>query len=148
MTGTTDSAPLCGLILVDKQPGITSHFVVARIRKILKLDKVGHLGTLDPFASGLLPIMIGGATRLADEVMEGKKGYLFEISFGSETDTLDIEGQVVRTEAVPENFALQLVDVLNQFTGLISQVPPSFSALKMNGKPLYEHMRGKGELQK
>lgn len=140
------SQNLCGFILVDKQPGITSHFVVSRVKKILKTDKVGHLGTLDPFASGLLPIMIGGATRLADEVMDGKKGYLFDITFGVETDTLDLVGNTVKELPVPSNFPLLLANILPQFTGDVSQVPPSYSALKMNGMPLYEHMRGTGAL--
>lgn len=140
------SQNLCGFILIDKQPGMTSHFVVSRVKKTLKTDKVGHLGTLDPFASGLLPIMIGGATRLADEVMDGKKGYLFDITFGVETDTLDLAGAVVKEQPVPADFPVRLANVLAQFTGDISQVPPSYSALKMNGMPLYEHMRGTGAL--
>jgi tRNA pseudouridine55 synthase len=116
------------------------------MRKILNIDKVGHLGTLDPFATGLLPVLIGGATRLSDEIMDGKKQYLFTISLGTETDTLDYSGRVINEAAVPENFNEKIQEKLYQFTGNIEQVPPVYSALKMNGRPLYEYMRATGKL--
>ncbi len=141
---TTSS--LSGLILVDKAAGLTSHAVVSSVRKILKMDKVGHLGTLDPFATGLLPILVGGSTRLSDEIMDGKKQYLFTISLGKETDTLDYSGQVVAEAEVPQDFERKILGALREFTGNIEQVPPVYSALKMNGRPLYEYMRATGKL--
>ncbi|NBW83421.1 tRNA pseudouridine(55) synthase TruB [bacterium] len=135
------------LILIDKPEGPTSHAVVATIKRALKAEKVGHLGTLDPFASGLLPIMIGNTARLSDEAMDGKKGYLFTIGFGHETDTLDPTGRVIASAELPEQNSLKNIDkVLEQFTGLIEQVPPAYSALKFNGMPLYEYMRATGKL--
>jgi tRNA pseudouridine55 synthase len=138
--------PLSGLLLVDKPAGPTSHAVVGLLKRLLHPERIGHLGTLDPFASGLLPVMLGGATRLADEAMEGLKGYQFSIHFGKETDTLDCQGQVVReavtTDVTPEN----LLALLPRFTGTLFQTPPAYSALKHNGRPLYEYMRAEGKL--
>jgi tRNA pseudouridine55 synthase len=140
-----------GLLLIDKSPGFTSHHIVSYIRKCIKKSsetemRVGHLGTLDPFASGLLPILIGGATRLSDEMMDGKKQYLFQIKLGLETDTLDTAGQVTKELPVPENYLDKIKDNLSLFTGEIEQVPPVYSALKMQGRPLYEYMRAEGKL--
>jgi tRNA pseudouridine55 synthase len=137
---------LCGLVLIDKGAGITSHKVVSAMRKILNIDKVGHLGTLDPFATGLLPVLVGGATRLSDEIMDGKKQYLFTITLGTETDTLDYSGRVIEQCEVPNHFEEKIKEILSRFLGSIEQVPPVYSALKMNGKPLYEYMRATGKL--
>lgn len=135
------------LILIDKPEGPTSHAVVAALKRALKVAKVGHLGTLDPFASGLLPVMIGQTARLADEAMDGKKGYLFSIGLGSQTDTLDPSGRVIETAPVPSDLdARQIETVLESFRGHIEQVPPAYSALKVNGMPLYEYMRATGTL--
>lgn len=137
---------LCGMLLVDKPEGLTSHAVVSYIRKTLHIDKVGHLGTLDPFASGLLPILIGGATRLSDEILSSQKQYLFTIQFGTETDTLDSCGQIVKQEKVPQDFEQKIKNILPNFLGEVEQVPPVYSALKMQGRPLYEYMRAVGKL--
>lgn len=135
------------LILIDKPEGPTSHAVVAALKLALSVAKVGHLGTLDPFASGLLPIMVGNTARLADEAMDGKKGYLFTIGLGSQTDTLDPSGRVVATAPLPPELNEQKIEaVLEKFRGRIDQVPPAYSALKVNGMPLYEYMRATGEL--
>ena len=135
------------ILLVDKPAGITSHFVVSKLKRILKPQRIGHLGTLDPFATGLLPIMLGGGTKLADSVMDGEKGYIFDISFGSETSTLDPTGTLVRQAAVTDVNLDSLKNVVeNQFLGMIEQVPPAYSALKVNGRPLYEYMRAEGQL--
>lgn len=144
-----------GLLLIDKAPGFTSHQVVAYFKKLIKnslnepqksLFKIGHLGTLDPFASGLLPILIGGVTRLSDEMMDGRKQYLFTIKLGLETDTLDTAGQVIKNSDVPNNYLEKIKNNLPQFIGEIEQVPPAYSALKMQGRPLYEYMRAEGKL--
>lgn len=137
---------LCGMILVDKPVGMTSHQIVSYFRKNLPVEKVGHLGTLDPFASGLLPILLGGATRLSDEILGSKKQYLFTIQLGTETDTLDIQGKPIATAPVPSDFYDRIVSALPGFHGQIEQVPPVYSALKMNGQPLYAYMRGVGQL--
>lgn len=135
------------LLLIDKPEGPTSHTVVSLIKRTLKTDKAGHLGTLDPFASGLLPVLIGNTARLADEAMDGKKGYLFSIGFGTETDTLDPTGREIAQAPLPSPLsAAALESVLDGFRGCIEQVPPVYSALKMNGMPLYEHMRATGKL--
>jgi len=135
-----------GLVLIDKPEGITSHAVVSYFKKTLEIKKIGHLGTLDPFASGLLPIMIGGATRLCDEILSSQKHYLFTIQLGVETDTLDCCGIATKHASVPQNLEEKLTLVLPDFIGDIEQVPPVYSALKMQGRPLYEHMRATGTL--
>lgn len=141
------SLSLNGYVLVDKPAGPTSHAVISRFRKVLGKDtRIGHLGTLDPFATGLLPVLIGGATRLADAVMEGSKQYAFTIGLGEETDTLDPQGKVVAQAPVPVDWERSLPKVLDAFRGEIEQVPPVYSALKMNGRPLYEHIRATGSL--
>ncbi len=145
------SSTISGLLLLDKPENITSHFVVSSFKKTLKTlgyknTKIGHLGTLDPFASGLLPIMIGGVTRLNDELIGHKKQYLFEITLGQETDTLDCQGQIICEKPIPALEEVDILKIIPKFKGEISQVPPAYSALKMNGRPLYEFMRVQGEL--
>jgi tRNA pseudouridine55 synthase len=129
------------ILLVDKPAGITSAEVVRRIKALVKPARVGHLGTLDPFATGLLPIMIGEGTKLAPFLEGGDKEYHGTIHLGAETDTLDREGQVTRTAPVPELTALRLAEVARQFTGSIEQIPPVFSAIKRDGVPLYKRAR-------
>jgi tRNA pseudouridine55 synthase len=135
-----------GLVLVDKCAGPTSHAVVSAFKRALSPERIGHLGTLDPFASGLLPIMLGGATRLADDAMEGRKRYLFAVRFGSETDTLDPSGRVVREASVNGVNRASVEASLASFRGAIQQTPPAYSALKVGGRPLYEYMRAEGKL--
>lgn len=132
------------ILLVDKPAGITSAEAVRRIKRRVKPDRVGHLGTLDPFATGLLPIMIGEATKLAPFIEGGEKRYEGIIRLGSETDTLDREGAVTRTAEIPVLDADALREVAARFTGRISQVPPVYSAIKRDGVPLYRRAR-KGE---
>ncbi len=145
MDGSVVRAPH-GIILIDKPAGITSSEVVRRIKAIVKPVRVGHLGTLDPFATGLLPIMIGEATRLAPFLEGGAKQYQGVISLGTETDTLDRDGAVVRTAAVPALDRARLDEVAARFTGAIDQVPPIFSALKRDGVRLYDLARRGGEV--
>jgi tRNA pseudouridine55 synthase len=130
-----------GIILVDKPAGITSAEAVRRIKKRVKPSRVGHLGTLDPFATGVLPIMIGEATKLAPFLEGGDKEYSGLIRLGAETDTLDREGRVVRTAPLPELTDERLAAVAARFTGAIEQVPPVFSAIKRAGVPLYRLAR-------
>ena len=135
-----------GILVIDKPPGITSHDVVSRVRRILKTRRVGHTGTLDPFATGVLVVLIGKATRLAQFVDKDEKEYDALIQFGWETDTGDGTGNAERgtrnAEFVEE--ALARIDweaVLSKFRGEILQTPPMYSAKKVAGKKLYELAR-------
>jgi len=129
------------IVLVDKPAGISSAEVVRRVKSRVKPARVGHLGTLDPFATGLLPIMIGEATKLAPFIDGGDKEYTGLIRLGVETDTLDRDGAVVRRADVPAIAAENLAQVTAQFSGAIEQVPPVFSAIKRAGVPLYRLAR-------
>ena len=129
------------ILLVDKPAGISSAEVVRRIKSRVKPARVGHLGTLDPFATGLLPVMIGEATKLAPFIEGGDKEYEGVIRLGVETDTLDRDGAEVRRAYVPALFPEKLEQVAAQFTGVIEQVPPVYSAIKRSGVPLYKLAR-------
>lgn len=131
-----------GLVLIDKPVGPTSFRVVQQVRRALQIKKVGHSGTLDPFASGLLIICIGRpATRLIPRLMLGDKLYEAEMRLGVETDTLDLEGQVVAERPVPVLGMAEVRACLDSFMGNQLQAPPAFSALKHQGKPLYQYAR-------
>jgi tRNA pseudouridine55 synthase len=130
-----------GILLVDKPAGISSAEAVRRVKSRVKPARVGHLGTLDPFATGLLPIMIGEATKLAPFIDGGDKEYAGLIRLGVETDTLDRDGAEVRRADVPAISEEKLAQVTAQFTGAIEQVPPVYSAIKRAGVPLYRLAR-------
>ncbi|AIS52478.1 tRNA pseudouridine synthase B [Thermoanaerobacter kivui] len=130
-----------GILNVLKPPGMTSHNVVDFIRKTFKIKKVGHTGTLDPDAAGVLPICIGYATKFTSYLMEQKKRYRFEITFGFSTDTLDKSGKIIDSGPVVLIKDEELFQVLNKFKGNIKQVPPMYSAKKIKGKKLYEYAR-------
>lgn len=130
-----------GIVIVDKPAGISSAEVVRRVKSRVKPARVGHLGTLDPFATGLLPIMIGEATKLAPFIEGGDKEYEGVIRLGVETDTLDRDGAEVRRAEVPAVTAEKLAQVATQFRGAIEQVPPVYSAIKRAGVPLYKLAR-------
>jgi tRNA pseudouridine55 synthase len=129
------------ILLVDKPAGISSAEVVRRVKSRVKPARVGHLGTLDPFATGLLPIMIGEATKLAPFIDGGDKEYAGLIRLGIETDTLDRDGTEVFRAGVPDISAEKLAQVTAQFTGAIEQIPPVYSAIKRAGVPLYRLAR-------
>jgi tRNA pseudouridine55 synthase len=139
-----------GILVIDKPAGITSHDVVARVRRVLKTRRVGHTGTLDPFATGVLVVLVGRATRLAQFLDKDEKEYEAVVRFGFETDTGDVTGMRsaecgMRNEELTESLnAIDWDKVLNDFRGEIEQVPPMYSAKKVAGKKLYEHAR-KGE---
>ena len=125
-----------GFLLIDKPSGITSAECVSRIKKILNEKKVGHCGTLDPLATGMLPICVGEATKFSSYVSNQSKGYLVKVLFGVETDTGDITGKELSTSKI--NFSLEeLKAVLESLSGELEQIPPMYSALKQKGKPLY-----------
>ena len=130
-----------GFIVIDKPAGITSHDVVSRVRRILGIRKVGHTGTLDPFATGVLPVAVNDGTKAIPFLDEGIKCYEAVMRLGVTTDTLDITG-TVQTETDSTSVGLeQFVEALSGFTGSISQTPPMFSAIKQNGQPLYKLAR-------
>ncbi|HER62594.1 MAG TPA: tRNA pseudouridine(55) synthase TruB, partial [Desulfobacteraceae bacterium] len=131
-----------GIFLVDKPRGVTSFKVVRHVRRLLGIKKVGHAGTLDPFATGLLIICAGRpATRLIERFMGGTKIYRALLQLGQETETLDPEGKVCRTVPVPELSGEEIRTCLEDFTGRQQQVPPRYSAAKYKGKPLYHYAR-------
>ncbi len=128
-------------LVVDKPPDLTSHDVVAIVRAVTGVRKVGHTGTLDPFATGVLPLAIGAATRLIRYLDEEEKIYDATIKMGTATETGDPTGRVTRTEPVPELEPDRVQEVLNGFIGERLQVPHPFSAVKVDGKRLYEYAR-------
>ncbi|HAC63461.1 MAG TPA: tRNA pseudouridine(55) synthase TruB [Cyanothece sp. UBA12306] len=132
-----------GFIALNKPSGITSHDCVARVRKILKLKKVGHGGTLDPLATGVLPIAVGSATRLLAFLPE-KKAYRAKIRLGVQTTTDDLEGEVISSQVAPNLTLEQVEPLLRQFIGTIPQIPPMYSAIQKDGQRLYDLAR-KGE---
>jgi tRNA pseudouridine55 synthase len=137
-----------GIIVIDKPAGPTSAEIVREIKlRIGKRTRVGHLGTLDPFATGVLPILVGEGTKLAPFLQEGTREYAGLIRLGSETDTLDSTGHIVRTAQVPSLTRAHLTAIANQFTGTIEQTPPLFSAIKRQGVPLYKLARRGIELE-
>ncbi len=134
-----------GLLIIDKPVGPTSHDVVYKAKRLLGA-KVGHTGTLDPLAAGVLPLLIGRATRLARFFQNADKEYVAEVELGTSTDTCDREGRVIRQAAVPELSEEQVVEILSGFRGLIRQRPPMYSAIKVQGKKLYELARRQVEM--
>ncbi len=131
-----------GVFLVDKPVDLSSFGVVSRLRRILAIKKVGHAGTLDPFATGLLIVCAGRqATKLISRFMEGEKEYLATLRLGVETETHDTEGAVTARRPVGEISKSEVEDCLRKFIGRQMQVPPAYSALKHKGKPLYYYAR-------
>jgi tRNA pseudouridine55 synthase len=130
-----------GILLVDKPEGMSSAAVVRMLKPRVEGAKLGHLGTLDPFASGLLPLCVGEATKVARYLLLERKAYCGTIRLGVETDTLDRTGQPTGQSAVPPVSARRLEEVADRFVGVQRQVPPMFSALKRDGIPLYKLAR-------
>jgi len=133
-----------GFLVIDKPPGVTSHDVVAAVRRVTGVKKVGHTGTLDPFATGVLPLALGRSTRLIQYLDESIKVYDATIRFGTSTNTGDPTGEVTVTADLPEADEDEVLTVLDEFLGERQQEPPAFSAVKVAGKPLYHYAR-KGE---
>lgn len=136
-----------GLFLVDKPQGMTSHDVVAKVRRILKTKEVGHCGTLDPLATGLLVLAVGEGTKVVSVLTEGDKGYSGQIQFGIQTDTLDITGEIVKTSACPQDFK-KIQTHLNFFTGELELPVPRHSAIKVQGQRLYTKARNHEEFER
>ncbi len=130
-----------GILAINKAKNMTSHDVVAILRKKLGTKKVGHTGTLDPIATGVLPMCIGRATKLSQYVSDLGKAYIADLEFGKETSTYDCEGEVINISDKQIFTKEEINKELNKFKGEISQVPPIYSAIKVDGKKLYEYAR-------
>ncbi|KIL73614.1 tRNA pseudouridine(55) synthase TruB [Pseudobacillus badius] len=131
-----------GILPLWKEKGMTSHDCVFKVRKILKMKKVGHTGTLDPDVEGVLPICLGRATKLAEYIMNSGKVYEGEVTIGFSTTTEDASGDIVEQQPVSSRISRKdILSVLQSLTGEIMQTPPMFSAVKVNGKRLYEYAR-------
>ena len=131
-----------GIIVINKEKEYTSHDVVAKLKKKLNISKVGHTGTLDPNATGVLPILIGKGTKFSKYLINHDKIYEVELELGKKTDTADIEGKVIEEKNVDEKYIKEnLLQVLECFVGKQEQIPPMYSAIKKNGKKLYEYAR-------
>jgi len=130
-----------GILLLDKPQGLTSNGALQRVRKAYGAKSAGHVGTLDPMATGMLPICLDEATKVIAEIESGAKAYEFTLSLGSRTATGDADGEVVETLPVPPLDATAIEVVLATFRGVLNQVPPMYSALKRDGRPLYELAR-------
>ncbi|REK76553.1 tRNA pseudouridine(55) synthase TruB [Paenibacillus paeoniae] len=130
-----------GILAVWKPEGWTSHDVVAKVRRLLKLKRVGHTGTLDPMVTGVLPLCLGRSTRVVEYVQERPKAYEAVLRLGIATDTEDLTGEIIDQQPVGSVSTAQVEEVLQRFLGTIDQVPPMFSAVKVDGKRLYELAR-------
>jgi len=130
-----------GIVLLDKPQGLSSTAAGLRVRRLLGASKAGHVGSLDPMATGMLPICLGEATKLAGEIVEGDKVYLFTIALGARTSTGDTEGEVIERAPVPTLEPDRIAAALACFIGETQQVPPMYSALKQGGVPLYKRAR-------
>jgi len=139
-------ADIHGWVVLDKPVGMTSTHAVAVVRRMLNAKKAGHAGTLDPLASGLLPLAFGEATKTVPYVVDGEKAYAFTVTFGIETDTDDAEGRIVqKSDARPTE--ADILAALPRFTGSVTQVPPRYSAIKVDGERAYDLARGGEEVE-
>jgi tRNA pseudouridine55 synthase len=130
-----------GILLLDKPRGLSSNAALQRVRSLFNREKAGHVGSLDPLATGMLPICLGEATKVAGDVLDGRKCYRFTVALGARTATGDTEGEVVATAAVPGLERAAVEAVLVHFHGQQQQVPPMYSAIKQGGQPLYRLAR-------
>ena len=137
-----------GILLLDKPAGLSSNAALQRVRRALGVEKAGHVGSLDPLATGMLPICLGEATKVAGDVVSGRKCYRFTIGLGARTATGDTEGAVVETAPVPTLDPASIELVRQRFLGRQTQVPPMYSALKRDGQPLYKLARAGVEVER
>ena len=139
---------ISGIVLLDKPEGLSSNAALQRTRRALGADKAGHVGSLDPLATGMLPVCLGEATKVAGELVGGRKRYRFAVRLGAATATGDREGNVIETGPVPALERDSIEAVLERFQGVQQQVPPMYSALKRDGRPLYELARAGLEVER
>jgi tRNA pseudouridine55 synthase len=142
-TRSTNPNPECvdGVLIIDKPSGWTSHDVVAKIRNLTRIKKVGHTGTLDPFATGVLPLTLGKATRLTNYFLSSDKVYHGVMRFGFATSTYDVDGEPMGDDLQPDLDPRRLEDIFSHYSGIIRQTLPPYSAKKVQGKPLYSYAR-------
>lgn len=140
--------PVHGVLLLDKPLGLSSNQALQKAKWLLRADKAGHTGTLDPLATGVLPLCFGAATKFSQLQLEADKTYEAVLLLGQKTSTGDAEGEVTETRAVPPITALMLEDLTTRFSGPQTQVPPMYSALKKDGKALYEYARAGQEVER
>jgi tRNA pseudouridine55 synthase len=136
-----------GIIIINKPQGFTSQDVVSKTKKILNEKKAGHTGTLDPLATGVLPVLLGNYTKLSKYLIEHDKVYRAKIKFGEKRETGDSEGKVIQTTNIKVQDENKIKEVLNSFLGKQKQKPPMYSAIKINGKKLYEYARAGEEVE-
>ncbi|MDP8220264.1 MAG: tRNA pseudouridine(55) synthase TruB [Candidatus Stygibacter frigidus] len=136
----------CGFLLIDKPADITSFQVISSLRKITSIKRIGHTGTLDPFATGLLPICIGPATRLASFISSSRKTYLATMKFGLKTNTGDVTGETILTQPIKKLDTSELESAVKEILAIKEQTPPQYSAIKVNGKRAYELARKGAEV--
>ncbi len=141
-------SPITGILLLDKPLGLSSNNALQRVRRLLNAEKAGHVGSLDPLATGMLPICLGEATKIAGDVLAGRKRYRFTVALGSRTATGDREGPVVESLPVLPIGRVKLDSVLARFLGTTLQVPPMYSAIKRDGQPLYKLARAGVEVER
>ena len=138
----------CGILLLDKPLGLSSHSATQRVKRLTGAGRAGHVGSLDPLATGMLPICLGEATKVAGEILEGAKHYRFTIALGAATATGDLEGEVVRRADIPALDPVRVATVLQTFLGAGTQVPPMYSAIKIEGQALYKLARQGREVER
>ena len=138
-----------GVLIINKPKGYTSHDIVNIVKKQLNITKVGHAGTLDPNATGVLPVLIGNATKISKYLIEHDKVYIAELKLGEKSSTGDLEGEIIEKKSVPKLNEDQIKDTLKLFLGKQQQIPPMYSSIKINGKKAYEYARKglKGEME-
>ena len=139
---------ISGVLLLDKSAGLSSNDALIRAKRIVNAKKAGHTGTLDPFATGLLPVCFGEATKFSQDLLDADKTYETVVYLGVKTETGDTEGTVIETTTSPLPTLEEIERILPRFKGTIRQVPPMYSALKRDGKPLYEYARAGIELER
>ena len=130
-----------GILLINKTKGYTSHDIVNKVRRKLNIKKVGHTGTLDPNATGVLPILVGQATKISKYLIDHDKTYIAELKLGEKSNTGDAEGEIIETSDIPKLTSKEVEKNLNTFKGKQKQTPPIYSAIKVNGKKAYEYAR-------
>jgi len=136
-----------GIVLLRKKMGMTSYDAIRELKKIFHTNKIGHAGTLDPFASGVLIVGINEGTKILPFIESEYKEYIAELTLGKETDTFDITGKVIKEQQCKVHDKLEIYNVFQSFIGEITQTPPKYSAIKVNGKPLYKYARENIEIK-
>lgn len=138
---------ISGIVIINKEKGLTSQNVVSKVKKILNIKKAGHIGTLDPLATGVLPILIGDATKLSKYLIDHDKKYIATLKLGIKKDTGDDEGSIIEEKIVPDLNINDINLALNTFCGKQKQAPHKYSAVKINGKKLYEYARNDEKIE-